>query len=301
MKDFSMAWAVGLGGLLAGLAVLACGQAPEAEDAARIEAAVQRVEGVAVDRPARLLVCTRTNGFRHGSIGVGRIALEKLGGRSGAFAIQFTEGLEEFEAERLAEFDGVVFLNTTGELFLPAPAELENLNAQQREQALATEARLKENLRRFVEEGGAFIGIHSATDTFHHWPWYLEMIGGEFDGHPWGAGTTVTLKRDDEQRDHALVAMLPERPWQLREEIYQHKNWTAGRQTRLVQLDTAATDMSVAGIHRTDGDFPISWIRTQGEGRVFYCELGHNEFLYWDEKVLGHYLAGIQWALGQRE
>lgn len=296
-----MVWTLGLGATLAAVAVIACGQAPADDEVQRIQAAVREVQPVAVETPARLLVCTRTNSFRHSSIGVGKVALEQLAIHSGAFTVQFTEHLAAFEADSLNQFDGVLFLNTTGELFLPDPAALENLNAAQRQEALATEARLKANLQAFVENGGAFIGIHAATDTFHHWPWYLEMIGAEFDGHPWNSNTTVTLKRDDAQRDHALVAMLPDQPWEVREEIYQHKNWTAGRQTRLVHLDTSRTDMTVPGIHRTDGDFPISWIKTQGQGRVFYCELGHNEFLFWDSQVLGHYLAGIQWALGQRE
>ena len=35
-----------------------------------------------------------------------------------------------------------------------------------------------------------------------------------------------------------------------------------------------------------------------GKGRVFYCSLGHNPYVFWDARILQHYLAGIQFALG---
>jgi len=66
----------------------------------------------------------------------------------------------------------------------------------------------------------------------------------------------------------------------------------------LLRLDTEKSDMKVKGIKRKDNDFGVSWTKDFGKGRVFYCSLGHNDFIYWDSKVLGVYLNGIQWALG---
>jgi hypothetical protein len=66
----------------------------------------------------------------------------------------------------------------------------------------------------------------------------------------------------------------------------------------LLRLDTEKTDMTRPGIKRTDGDFGVAWARPWEKGRVFYCSLGHNHEMYWNPKVLSHYLAGIQWAIG---
>ena len=52
---------------------------------------------------------------------------------------------------------------------------------------------------------------------------------------------------------------------------------------------------------RTDGSYPVSWVDTYGRGRVFYCSLGHRDEIYWNASVLKHYLAGIQFALGDLE
>ncbi len=83
------------------------------------------------------------------------------------------------------------------------------------------------------------------------------------------------------------------------EEIYQFKEpYDSSSVHMLLRLDTEKTDMTKAGIKRTDGDFGISWARHWGSGRVFYSSLGHNHDMYWHPKVLRHYLAGIQWALG---
>jgi type 1 glutamine amidotransferase len=66
----------------------------------------------------------------------------------------------------------------------------------------------------------------------------------------------------------------------------------------LLRLDTEKTDMTKEGIKRTDKNFGIAWARHWDKGRVFYCSLGHNHDIYWHPKVVRHYLAGIQWVLG---
>ena len=66
----------------------------------------------------------------------------------------------------------------------------------------------------------------------------------------------------------------------------------------LLRLDTTRTDMTRPGIKRTDGDFGVSWARHWEQGRVFYTSIGHNHEMYWHPKVVRHYLAGIQWAIG---
>ena len=153
-----------------------------------------------------------------------------------------------------------------------------------------------------MKGGGGFVGIHAATDTFQSWPEYGRMIGGYFDGHPWGAGTDVSIKVEPGEEKHPLVAMFEGRNIDFKEEIYQLRDpYDSSKVHMLLRLDTERSNMDVRGIKRSDGDFGVAWARHWGKGRVFYCSLGHNDHIYWNGKVLRHYLAGIQWAMGDLE
>lgn len=251
------------------------------------------------EKPRRLLVISKTNGFRHASIATGKILMEEMGRRTGAFEAVISDDLDNFEAGKLATFDAVCFLNTTQNIFLPHPKQMEKMSDSEKEAAKARETRLKNNLMRFVRDGGGFIGIHAATDSCYEWPEYGKMINGYFDGHPWNANAHVSVKVEPGQESHPLVAMFEGRNVEFQEEIYQLKDpYDSSAVHMLLRLDTEKTDMNVRGIKRTDNDFGISWARHWDNGRVFYSSLGHNHDMYWHPKVVRHYLAGIQWALG---
>jgi type 1 glutamine amidotransferase len=250
-------------------------------------------------KPRKLLVFSKTNGFRHASIATGKIALEQMGKNTGAFEVTISDDLENFEAERLNQFDAVCFLSTTMNVFLPHPKELETFNEEQKAAATKREGILKENLMAFIKSGKGFVGIHAATDTCYEWTEYGTMINGYFDGHPWTADRLVSIKVEPGQENHPLVAMFEGKNIEFKEEIYQHKDpYDSKAVHMLLRLDTEKTDMNVDGIKRTDGDFGISWARPWEKGRVFYSSLGHNHEIYWHPKVLQHFLAGIQWAIG---
>jgi len=249
-------------------------------------------------KPAKsrsVLVFTATRGFRHDSIPFGVAAMKSLGEKTGAFTVTHTEDAAAFEKDSLGKFDAVIFLNTTGEPF--RPVDFDKLPDKEKAAASETEKRLQKNLTEFVEGGKGLVGIHSATDTFYQFPWYGDAIGGYFDGHPWTADTDVTIRIDDPR--HPVASLLKDDPLEFKEEIYQLRApWSRERLRVLLTLDQVMTDMNKPGVKRTDGDFGVSWIRKQGQGRVFYCSLGHNTHIYSNPRVLSHYLAGIQFALG---
>lgn len=249
----------------------------------------------------KLLVFSVTNGFRHGSIPTGQAALALLGEKTGAFEAVISDDLANFEKDKISQFDAICFLNTTMEVFKPHPNVWNTLNEEQKAEATARDARLKVNLLEFIRSGKGFVGIHAATDTFYEWAEYGEMIGGYFDGHPWGAGTPVSVAVEAGKKDHAIVAGLEGEPLNFNEEIYQHKApYDSKKVEMLLRLDVEKS-AKVGGLKRTDNDYGVSWIKPYGKGRVFYCSLGHNDHIYWNNKVLGVYLNGIQWALGDLE
>ncbi|MCA9001317.1 MAG: ThuA domain-containing protein, partial [Planctomycetes bacterium] len=181
--------------------------------------------------------------------------------------------LNGFTPGHLAELSAVFFY-TTGEVPIP-------------EEGRAA-------LQAFVEKGGGFVGAHCATDTFYEWPWYVSMIGGQFDGHPWNSESTVGIKVEDTQ--HPSTRHLGE-GFTITDEIYQHKEpYSRELQHLLMSLDTEKTPMDVEGIHRTDGDFGLSWTRRQGKGRVFYTALGHRPDVWQDARFRQHLVEGALWT-----
>jgi uncharacterized protein len=286
------------------IALLVVAQSPKSEQAPpgaldKITAALPTEPFAKPTKPRKLLVFSKTNGFRHASIATGKIALEAMAEKTGAFDVVISDDLKNFEADTLQTFDAVCFLSTTQEVFSPKADHLKTMTDEEKQAASETETRLKANLMNFVKSGRGFVGIHAATDTFHGWPEYTRMINGCFDGHPWGAKTQVSIKVESGQEKHPLVAMFNGENVDFPEEIYQLKEPYDSKSVHmLLRLDTEKSDMNVKGIKRTDNDFGVAWARPWEKGRVFYCSLGHNHEIYWHPKVLRHYLAGIQWALG---
>lgn len=249
---------------------------PGEQDIAKITEAAPDKPYAEPAKTRRVLVFNLCKGFYHGSIPWGDAALRIIGEKTGAFTTESSEDMEAFRAENLKRFDAVILNNTT------------KLPFQGRED-------LQKSLMNFVKSGGGIIGIHAATDNFYDWPEAAEMMGGLFAGHPWGAGETVVIK--SEEPDHPVIKMFEGKPFSIKDEIYQFKApYDRSKMRILLSLDFENGTQKKG--KRQDGDYAISWVRSWGKGRVFYCSLGHNNEVFWTPKVLRHYLAGIQYALG---
>src|SRR5580658_7545782 len=262
--------------------------------------------------PKKLLVVTTTTGFRHSSIPTAEKILAQLAEESGEFTVDFIEqppgkpnlkknatdeeraaydtaeaaweetlkaALQKLSPESLKNYDGVVFASTTGDLPLPDP----------------------QGFLDWIKAGHAFIGIHAATDTFHHWPAYIDMLGGEFMHH--GKQVSVDCLNQDPQ--NPATASLP-KVWTIsQEEIYQFKNYDPAKVHDLLIMDKHPENGA-------PGHYGVSWCKMYGTGRVFYTSLGHREDV-WDtdpdmkgrknspeiaKAYQAHVLGGIEWALG---
>lgn len=257
----------------------------------KIQQALPKAAPAKPKQSRRVLLFSKTNGFRHGSIPVGVMALKMLGEQTGAYESVHSEDDSVFEQDSLKGFDAVIMVNTTGELFRPGklPADKE-----QRDAALQREERLKGNLVEFVRSGKGLAGTHSATDTYKNWKEYNDMMGGAFDGHPWHEEVPVRILAPD----HPLNKVFAGQGFTVRDEIYQFRGDTAQPSERRMLLSLASDWPGLSKGKRQDGFYPISWISRYGDGRVFYCSLGHRDEIYYNPVVLEHYLAGFQFALG---
>ncbi len=274
-------------------ASLAFGQKPlpelTAEQKATIDAVLPKSAPGKPKRMRRILVSNLSMGHgKHASIPFGNYAIEQMGKRTGAFEVEFSDDVEMFRPEKLKRFDAICFLNTVG--------------------VLTEDPELRKSLLSFIESGKGFIGFHSAAATFVQWPKYDQwpefgrMLGAtENGGHPWRPNETIRIKVDDPR--HPLNANFPKDGFDMADEVFQFQEPNLRQRFRvLISIDAAKTGMDpkrkILPIRREDMDFPMTWIRAQGKGRVFYSSLGHNPGIFYNADLLPHFLAGIQYALG---
>jgi type 1 glutamine amidotransferase len=246
-------------------------------------------------QPRKLLIFSKTAGFRHASIPVGIKAITMMGDKTGAYTALATEDEAFFEPEKLKAFDAVLMLNTTSD-FRKNPPDPLRPKSGTKEEADRREEMLKKSLVDFVAGGKGLVGIHAACDTYHKWADYNRMMGGAFVAHPWGAGSTVSIKNVEPK--NPLNAAFDGTGFDIKDEIYVFRADTALPTERkyLLTLDEGKMDLKKG--NRKDGLYPISWVSTFGKGRTFYCSLGHNNEIYMTPAIMKHYLAGIQYAFG---
>jgi type 1 glutamine amidotransferase len=235
----------------------------------------------AQEKPRRLLIIGQSKGYQHESISTAMVTLYNLGRTSGQWETTFrtdctalTRKPLKWGARNLNDYDAVVFF-TDGDL---------DMDDSQ-----------KADLLSFVrDDGKGFIGIHSATITFTSWPAYGEMIGGYFDGHPWGTFDAPLVVEDA-----AFPGMgnLPGR-FTVKDEIYQIKDYSRERVRVLLRLDADRLDLTRKGVRRTDGDFAVAWARNYGKGRVLYHGMGHERDVWERPDFQKMWLELVPWSMG---
>jgi len=262
-------------------------------------------------------VVSTTSGYRHASISTLEKMLSQLAKDSGEFTVDFVQQppgkpatlkkdatdadkavfdaaeakweatlktvLQKLSPENLKNYDGVVFASTTGDLPIPD----------------------KQGFLDWIKAGHAFIGLHAASDTFHGWPEFIDMIGGEFQHH----GPQVSVDCLNQDLKNPSTVPLPT-TWTIQqEEIYQFKNYDAAKVHDLLIMDKHPEHKEQTG------HFPVSWCKDYGTGKVFYTSLGHREDLIDTDPGLkdrvhsaatskayqAHVLGGIEWALGLKK
>ena len=220
----------------------------------------------------RLLVFSKTAGFRHASIKDGKIALQKLAAGHN-FAIDFTEDSTAFTDANLAHYGVVVFLLTTGEIF--------NDNQQAA-------------FERYIRAGGGCVGVHSASDTEYAWSWYGGLVGAYFDrmhGHSKVMQATIHVT----DRTHPSTIMLP-KVWIRTDEWYNFASNPRGRVNVLMTIDERTYKGGTMGV-----DHPIAWYHEYDGGRAWYTALGHTSESYYEPLFLTHLWGGIIYAAGGRQ
>lgn len=222
-----------------------------------------------------ILVFSKTGGYRHDCITTGKLAMLKLGVVHG-YRVDTSENASSFTAANLKKYKVVVFLCTTGTV-------LDTLQ--------------KEAFRKYIQAGGGFVGIHSATDTEYSWPWYGKLVGAYFKNHPSNSPLVGVLKVED--KNNLSTHELP-MSFSRNDEWYNFK-YVNPDDHMLVTIDqttynSTQTEKNVIG---DDKNHPVSWCHNYDGGRAFYTSMGHLKSAYEEPLFLNHVWGGIQYAAGK--
>ena len=226
-------------------------------------------------------------GFQHDSVSHALATIERLGTTTGLFDTYIRTDSQlltkepvrlpnraNINAKNLNYFDAIFFMGTgEGDL---------------------TDGQKRDLLSFVREDGKGFIGAHTGDDAYFSWPEFGEMIGGYFDNHPWGLFDAPIIVEDP---NFPAMAGLPTH-FTVRDEIYQHKDFSREKVDVLARLDASKLDFTKPNIHRTDKDFPVAWAKMYGKGRVFYSTFGHTNKVWDDPRIQKIYLEAIKWSMG---
>lgn len=252
-----------------------------AEGAAQLEALIGSGMTAKPVKPRKVLVFSRCEGFVHGEGIVYGIKALEIAARTGAFAATFSSDYTALtDKKALFTYDAVVLNNTTRLKAKENPA-------------------LVPNLIEFVKSGRGLCVIHAGADNFYDSPDAAEMVGGQFDGHPWTAGGTWAFKLDEPA--HPLNRAFGGQSFKFGDEIYQQKSpfYDRAKLRVLVSLDLSDEKTNdVKNKKRADNDYAVSWIRPYGAGRVFYTSFAHDKRAFLNKMTLWHILDGLQFTLG---
>ncbi len=215
----------------------------------------------------RVLVFSKTAVFRHESIEVGKVAMVAMGAKY-HFEVDTTENDSAFYEDNLKKYHAVVFLNTTGDV----------LNPEQ-----------QNNFERFIQAGGGWVGIHSATDTEYGWPWYGKLAGAYFKDHP-GNPNVQEGEYFVVDKNHPACDSLPDR-FKRTDEFYNFKQMNPDVKP-LVNIDEKTYKEGNMG-----DNHPMSWYHEYDGGRAFYTAMGHTIESFTEPLFLNHLWGGLKWAL----
>lgn len=216
----------------------------------------------------RILVFSKTAGFRHSSIADGKVAIMKLGTENG-FLVDTTEDASYFNEDSLKNYSAVVFLHSTGNI-------LDNYQ--------------EADFERFIQAGGGYVGVHAASDAEYDWGWYGKLVGGYFESHP----EQQMAKIDVKDASHISTKHLP-KEWNRKDEWYNFKKLNPD-----VKVLLTIDEKSYKGGKNGD-NHPMAWYHEFDGGRAWYTELGHTEESFKEDNYLKHLLGGIQYAIGENK
>ena len=226
----------------------------------------------------KVLIFCKTAGYHHNSIAAGIVAIQKLGIEN-KFDVDTTTDVRKFTEANLKQYATLIFLSPTG-------------------RGVFNDSTEKDAFKHYIEAGGGFVGIHSATDFEYDWSWYGNLVGGYFLGHPRNNVQEAVINVVDTKSP--ITKGLPTQ-WKRKDEYYSYRPGSNPKDLHvLLTLDESTMDYGTQ-TNLKMGDFhPLAWYHDYDGGRAFYTALGHTDETYSDPLFLNHLLAGMKYAMGKK-
>lgn len=229
----------------------------------------------------KVLVYTRNfvstgTGYVHDNIRSSVDAIRKMGAENG-FAVDASDDPKVFTDSNLKQYKVLIFSNSNNEAFQ---------NDAQRDA-----------FKRYIQAGGGFVGIHSASGSERNWPYFWSVLGGKFVRHPKFQKFVVRVQDKNHPSTKDLPATID---WA--DECYYSDNLNPGIHILLV-TDPAKLDDPQKATYPGDrfGDsLPLAWYQEFDGGREFYTALGHTKEDYANPILYKHILGGILWTMGEK-
>lgn len=223
-----------------------------------------------------LIYTKNGEGFVHDNIESSIKGLEKLLREKG-MTFDTSEDPSLFTTDNLKKYDVLIFSSTNNETF--------------------DNDRQRSAFQKYIQKGGGFVGIHSASGSERNWPWFWAMLGGKFYRHPPFQSFNI-VKIDP---DHSSATAVPDY-WEREDECYYLKELNPD-----IHIILAADLMSIDDPKmeeypsNTFGKyFPVTWCHSFDGGHQWYTSLGHAPEHYEDPVFMDHIWGGIEWVLRKR-
>jgi len=229
---------------------------------------------------------TRNGIAQHDSVSHAMSVIERLGYESGAYFAyirtdsniiskhpKMTNGKPASGGPSLGNVDAIFFLGHR---------EIE-LDSDQKADLLA-----------FVhDEGKGFVAAHTASTAFESWPEFGELLGGRFDGHPWGnvQGSVINEEPTFPATKHFPAIFT------IKDEFYKPKDFARDKIDVLLRLDASKLQVTQRGGSGNSTDVPLAWAKMYGKGRVFYSSFAHDASTWDNPDIQKMYFEAIKWAL----
>ena len=222
------------------------------------------------DKPIRVLVFSKTVGYRHASISSGIKMLYDQSKKQN-WIITATEDSTLFTDDFLSRFDVAVFLNPTGDA----------LNEEE-----------QKAFEKWISKGKGLVGIHAATDFEYDWSFYGDLIGDYFLTHPPAQEATVVFENFDNPAMKPFEGM---KSYKTVDEYYSFKKNPRPDVHVLAHLDESTIKKSHNDKWKM-GDHPVIWWNEKDGIRVFYTVYGHTPEAFQDPLLIEHFTNAINWA-----
>jgi type 1 glutamine amidotransferase len=253
----------------------------------------------------KVLFFTKSSGFQHSVVtrdgdkpAHAERILSEIGKEHGFEVVASKDG-RMFEPDQIGQWDVFVF-ETTGDLNHPGTDKTPPISPDG-EKAFYDA----------IRGGKGFLGMHCAADTFGHFPprppWpgnrnkgaedpYIQMLGGEFVSH--GPQQEATIEVVDPRfpgMEHGFSSLG--HSFTINDEWYALKNMPEDLHVIMVQVTKGMQSGPRREYNRPN--YPMTWARNYGKGRVFYTSMGHREDVWENPKYQGLLLGALGWATGR--